>query len=108
MTKLKHASLGQTYTPTCQFADCIGLAVVLAHVGVNKIHNIRANWSLEHSRHDNILACSFSFLGVHRDQGSGTGLESKMRINKFASIIMLGHPLTVGRAEASSSLQVQA
>jgi len=40
----------------CQFADCIGLATVLAHVGVNKIHNIRANWSLEHSRHDNIFA----------------------------------------------------
>lgn len=60
---------------TCQFTDCIRLAVVLAHVGVNKIHNIRANWGLEYSRHDNICACRFSFLGVNRDQGSGTGLE---------------------------------
>lgn len=52
---------------TCQFTDCIRLAVVLAHVGVNKIHNIRANWGLEHSRHDNVFACRFSFLGVNRD-----------------------------------------
>lgn len=107
MTTLKHASWGQTYTPTCQFADCIGLAAVLAHVGVNKIHNIRANWSLEHSRHDNILACSFSFLGVHRDQGSGTGLESNMRINEFDRNIMLGQPLSlmVERASQEQTLR---
>ncbi|KAF3854871.1 hypothetical protein F7725_022926 [Dissostichus mawsoni] len=65
------------YTLTGQFTDCIRLAAVLAHVGVNEIHNIRANWSLEHSRHDNILARGFSFLGVNRDQGSGTSLGSK-------------------------------
>lgn len=79
----QHANWGQTvYTLTCQFADCIWLAAVLAHVGVNKIHNIRANWSLEHSRHDNILACRFSFLGVNRDQRSGTGLkEAKFKVS---------------------------
>lgn len=52
----QRASSRETYTLTCQLADCIGLAAVLAHVCVNKIHNIRANWSLEHSRHDNIFA----------------------------------------------------
>lgn len=44
------------YALTCQFADCIRLAVVLAHVGVHKIHHIRANRGLEHCRHDNIFA----------------------------------------------------
>lgn len=52
---------------TCEFTDSVGLAVVLAHVGVNKIHNIRANWSSEYRRHDNIFASGFSFLGINRD-----------------------------------------
>lgn len=51
-----HTNSRQSCTLTCQFTDCIGLAAVFAHVGVNKIHNIRANWSLEHSRHDDIIA----------------------------------------------------
>lgn len=67
---------------TCQFTDCIWLATVLAHVGVHKIHHIRANWSFEHSRHDDILAWRFSFLGINRDQGSGTGLGTKTRTGK--------------------------
>lgn len=73
----QHARTKQQYTLTCQFTDCVWLATVLAHVSVHKVHNIRANWSLEHSRHDNILACGFSFLGVNRDQGAGTGLGRK-------------------------------
>lgn len=65
------------YALTCQFTDCIRLAVVLAHVGVHKIHHIRANRGLEHCRHDNIFAWGFSFLGIHRDEGSGTSLRKK-------------------------------
>lgn len=61
--------------PTCQFTDGVGLAVVLAHVGVHKVDDVRADWSSEHRWHDDIFADGFSFLGVNRDQGTGTGLE---------------------------------
>lgn len=33
---------------TCQFTDCIGLAAVLAHVGMHEVNNIRTNWCLKH------------------------------------------------------------
>lgn len=73
-------SLGKNWTSivwwlTCQLADRIWLAVVFAHVGVHKIHNIRANGGPEDSRHDYIFAWWFSFVGIHRDEGSGTGLR---------------------------------
>lgn len=41
---------------TGQFADSIGLTVVLAHVGVYKVDNVRADGSLEHGRHNDIFA----------------------------------------------------
>lgn len=54
-------------TLTSQFAHSIRLALVLAHVGVDKIHNIRADGSPEHCRHNHIFASCLPFLGVDRD-----------------------------------------
>nr|KAF6444224.1 hypothetical protein HJG59_008532 [Molossus molossus] len=41
---------------TCQFSDSIGLSIVFAQVGVNKVHNVWSNGSLEHSRQSDIFA----------------------------------------------------
>jgi len=54
-----------------QLADGIWLTVVLAHIGMHKVHNIGPNRRLEHGWHDNILARRFSLLGINRNQGTG-------------------------------------
>lgn len=56
LQQVKQTEVRPARALTCQFTDCVGLAAVLAHVGVHKIHNIRANRGPEHSRQDDIFA----------------------------------------------------
>lgn len=64
---------------TCELADGIGLPVVLAQVGVNKVHHIRANGRLEHRRQGDILAGCFPLFRVDRYQRSSASLKKKRK-----------------------------
>lgn len=55
----------------CLVINTVWLAMVLSHILVNKVHNIRANGSLEDRRQIDRRACGFILLIVHADKGAG-------------------------------------
>lgn len=78
---------------TCKLTDSVGLPVVLAQVGVNEVHNVRADGSLEHSGQGDIFAQCFPLLRVHRDQWPSASLGKEKEKQLSTSKVSFLHSL---------------
>jgi hypothetical protein len=56
---------------TCELVDSVGLTAVLAHVGVDKVDNVRPDGGYEDRRELDVGSAHLILVGVDRDQGTG-------------------------------------
>jgi hypothetical protein len=60
----------------------VGLTLVLGHVGVDMVHNVRTDGSLEHSRERDGSIAGLARFGEHADNLTGSLMSKKKKKKK--------------------------